>query len=514
MLPVPRQSIEEIVRLHDRALDLYEIAFEKIAEADAAMSAAHNTLNAAAPMSGPVWEDRTEELNAFYKAIRLPDAEQFRRTARKIAACKVWDHLVTSTDLESLMDSQSKRELRDQMRYVPERPKHHRQIITEEEAGKALPPITVDNVYATIERFAADAEMIWRRGIANVFSHLDRRFKSHDGFKIGHRIILSYAFNESWSHRYREHRNSIMDVERIFCVLDGKSPKAPYGGIVGVVERERGGRYDAHQSEHEGDYFRIRVFKNGNAHLWFTRDDLLEKVNRILADWYGEVIGDGMTAEADPFDAVKTTPAKRFGFFPTPDAAADQLLNPSRYAIGPKLWRESGEGSAPVHVLEPSAGTGNLARLAAAFELPEWRRERGCTSDVRVDCIEIQRDLAANLLREGIYNRVIPADFLSITPEAMGRLYDLVLMNPPFDRERDIDHVIHALKFVKPGGALHAIMSAGTEFRETKKATAFREMVERMGGKFEDLPAGSFASVGTNVNTVIVRITKKGKTNA
>jgi hypothetical protein len=79
-------------------------------------------------------------------------------------------------------------------------------------------------------------------------------------------------------------------------------------------------------------------------------------------------------------------------------------------------------------------------------------------------------------------------------------------MNPPFDRERDIDHVLHALGFLKPDGCLVAIMSAGTEFRETRKSIAFRELVDRMNGIWWDLPAGSFASVGTYVNTRILRV--------
>jgi hypothetical protein len=77
-------------------------------------------------------------------------------------------------------------------------------------------------------------------------------------------------------------------------------------------------------------------------------------------------------------------------------------------------------------------------------------------------------------------------------------------MNPPFDDERDIDHVTHALKFIKPDGWLLAIMSAGVEFRETRKATAFRKLIETRKGWMVDLPAGSFASVGTYVNTVLV----------
>ena len=62
-------------------------------------------------------------------------------------------------------------------------------------------------------------------------------------------------------------------------------------------------------------------------------------------------------------------------------------------------------------------------------------------------------------------------------------------MNPPFDRERDIDHVLHALKFLKDDGRLKAVMSAGTEFRETRKAVAFRALMENMSAEWEDLPA-------------------------
>ena len=90
-------------------------------------------------------------------------------------------------------------------------------------------------------------------------------------------------------------------------------------------------------------------------------------------------------------------------------------------------------------------------------------------------------------------------------------IYDVVIMNPPFDRERDIDHVMHALKFLKPAGCLVAIMSAGTEFRETRKAAAFRELMGKMRARWRDLPEGSFASVGTNVNTVVLKVWNDGR---
>src|SRR3546814_11086599 len=49
----------------------------------------------------------------------------------------------------------------------------------------------------------------------------------------------------------------------------------------------------------EGDYFRVRVFKNGNLHIWFERDDLLQSVNLLLAEYYGEAIGDGYETRSE-----------------------------------------------------------------------------------------------------------------------------------------------------------------------------------------------------------------------
>ncbi|PZR92311.1 MAG: hypothetical protein DI537_14095 [Stutzerimonas stutzeri] len=268
------------------------------------------------------------------------------------------------------------------------------------------------------------------------------------------------------------------------------------------------GSYGPKQSECDTEYFKIRGFKNGNAHLWFQRDDLVVKVNKLLGEYYGETLGDGQQAEEDPLKNIKTTPAKRYGFFPTPDPAADEFMGkvPTLRLIGESQLR----------ILEPSAGTGNLARrcIRTLGEMGAHYAERAAKEyrfDNLVDCVEIQPHLADDLRREGIFNRVWRADFLTMKPEETG-LYDLVVMNPPFDRERDIDHVCHALRFLKPDGVLYAIMSAGTEFRETKKSIAFRKLVlDSMKGGIKDLPAGSFAEVGTYVNTVMLRVRRDGK---
>ncbi len=502
---VHRATIEEVVRYRNRALELYAEAYEAIGAADKAVKAAHEMAQRASPGINGYNYSQADEIKAFANAVRLPDRERYLRTARRLLDINIWAWIIERTDLERLMDYEAKKTLRDQMAYVPERTDRQGALINADEIEKGLPQITVENIMATLERFRLDAGMIFRRGLANAFSQLDRRFRSHDGFKIGSRVILTRVFNEYGSLEYGRTRDVLIDIERVFAVLDGEA-EATFRSALGALEYDRRGFGGPRQSEVETEYFKIRGYKNGNAHLWFLRDDLVEKVNKVLAEHYGEVLGDGQTQEEEPLDNVKTTPAKRYGFFPTPDSAADQVVR------GLPLLARRDEPR--LRILEPSAGTGNLARrcVKTIGTLDDWsggraRWKNEYRFDNQVDCVEIQPALAQALDAEGIYRKVYNLDFLALSPEVTG-LYDYVVMNPPFDRERDIDHVMHALKFLEPSGTLVAVMSAGTEFRGTKKSTAFRALMKSMRARFQDLPPGSFAEVGTYCNTMILTVRK------
>ncbi|MBA8904116.1 DUF4942 domain-containing protein [Phyllobacterium sp. P30BS-XVII] len=502
---MPRATIEDIVRYRDQAIALYEVAYTKIEEASEAIKAAHAMASNCHPGTNSYNYAEGKEIEAFRKAVRLPERTQYLRTARRLTDLDAWSYIVERTDLQRLMDSEAKDQLQNQMRYIPDRVDRSGQLINEEEIAKGMPPLTVDNIMATLEQFALDADTIFRRGIANAFSKLDRRFRSHDGFKIGSRLILTRVFNEWGSLNYGRIRDTLIDIERVFSVLDGHD-EAAFTSALYAIEMDRRNCHGKRQSEVETEYFKIRGFMNGNAHLWFQRADLVVKVNKLLAEYYGEVIADGQQADEDPFANIKNVPAKRFGFYPTPDGACDRVfrnISVLQRADHPQL-----------RILEPSAGTGNLARrcVRSIDDLGNYERERYLDQfrfDNLVDCVEIQPGLAQALQEEGIYNRVFTKDFLQLTPDVTG-LYDLVVMNPPFDRERDIDHVMHALKFLKEDGRLVAIMSAGTEFRETKKSTAFRALMQKMNAQWEDLPPGSFSEVGTNVNTFFLKVWKNG----
>lgn len=450
---VPHSTVLAMEAQRERALTLYAQTFDTLQQAAAAHGAA--TVKGWA-LAVSLSTGRHDGDRQFAKA---GDRESFLDECRQRIDRAMWHHLIMSTGIERLMDKQEREAFRQQLADDP-------------------PPATSDNILATFERLAGDAGMIFQRGLAQAFSRLDRRFRSHDGFKIGSRIVFNGAFSDGRWNYYSKKDEDLRDVERVFAVLDGQQHPDRSSGIIGTIDAARPRAWGPQAFEADGTYFKIRVFKNGNVHCWFKRDDLVEKVNQVLADFYGATIGASPDV-ADRKHDVAQTPARNFGFFETPAAVGERAMDALQLRPG-------------MSVLEPSAGKGALANLA--------RKAGG-----NVTCIEIQPANATHLRSLG-YPRVAERDFLHLDPAVLGQ-FDRILMNPPFDRGRDVDHVTHALKFLKPGGRLVSIMAAGVEYRSDRKTSDFRATVERFNGSIRDLPFGSFAESGTNVNTVIVTMT-------
>jgi len=175
--------------------------------------------------------------------------------------------------------------------------------------------------------------------------------------------------------------------------------------------------------------------------------------------------------------------------------AVDQLFPTPRGLARMVVWKA---GVAGKRVLEPSAGVGALVQEA---------QRQGAESIVAVDvswpCV---RALMRIEKRPGQRLSVHHADFLALDADALGGLFDVVTMNPPFANGQDMAHVTHAFdRFLAPGGHLVAIMSEGVRFRTDAKTDAFRRLVDARG-TIEPLPDGSFLAVGTGVRTVLVTL--------
>lgn len=162
---------------------------------------------------------------------------------------------------------------------------------------------------------------------------------------------------------------------------------------------------------------------------------------------------------------------KTFNFFPTPKSVCQDMVDAAGLELGQ-------------HILEPSAGTGNI--LDAIND--------SVGIDVRLVAIEINSKLAHAL--RGKASAIDCTDFLELKMEG-SPCYDRILMNPPFENGADIKHIRHALTFLKPGGRLVAICASGPRQNEQLKPLADR---------WEELPNGTFA--GTGVRTVMLVINK------
>jgi predicted RNA methylase len=223
---------------------------------------------------------------------------------------------------------------------------------------------------------------------------------------------------------------------------------------------------------------------------------LYEAVNKALTNAGGKwKKGTGHVFPSDPRakldlaleTGVSVDEKKKFQAFYTPAALAAEVV---------QLAEVSGKS-----VLEPSAGAGAIvkecfaqgAKHATAVELnPEAFLLLGGLS-------------VPSLYTPGVHFACYEADFLSLSGRTLPA-FDRVVMNPPFTKGQDIEHVLHALKFLKPGGRLVAIMSPTVP--ASAKFSAGVLAAGCMPAKWRKVPEGTFKESGTNIRTVIAIIDK------
>ena len=177
---------------------------------------------------------------------------------------------------------------------------------------------------------------------------------------------------------------------------------------------------------------------------------------------------------ADRLDRVKLLNIP--GYYPTPPEVVAEMMRLADIRPGHS-------------VLEPSAGTGSLADAA------------GAAGNV-VYCWEINQALAEILKLKDHF--VAGHDFMACTHPIP--YVDRVLMNPPFEKGQDMEHVRKAFAALKPGGRLVAVMSPGPFFRNDRKATDFRQWFYALGAYKRELPNGAFKASGTSTSAVIAVI--------
>lgn len=176
------------------------------------------------------------------------------------------------------------------------------------------------------------------------------------------------------------------------------------------------------------------------------------------------------------------------GFFPTPPAVIEKMLEAAQIEPGQS-------------VLEPSAGIGHIAFAVAAENVAGHIT----TIEIVPKFVDIIRRKADKLGIDSSLLSVVCVDFMA-TWKISGGTYDRILMNPPFERGHDCEHVKHAYGLLKAGGRLVAIMSNGAK----SNGDEFAEWLDSVGAIVEPLEPGAFKSAfrPTGVNCKLVVIDK------
>jgi hypothetical protein len=262
---VRRGSVEELAGHRDRALELYRKAAELIAEANAAAQMAVQESHSGFTLG------REDFAELAWKA----DASGFVEHVRRVLDCKIWRRVIDMTRLGSLMDAKTRHEFEDQLRKEPL-------------------SFTVDNVSATLATLTGAAPITFRQGLVTAFKSASKDHRTNDAYKVGKKAIFQNMMSWSGLAYGYGRRETVCDLERCFAVLDGKT----YPIVNGIADKiNSADRLKEDTAENE--YFKAKWYGNGNLHLEFKRLDLVERVNRLIAEHYGVTL------------AKETAPRKR-----------------------------------------------------------------------------------------------------------------------------------------------------------------------------------------------------------
>lgn len=154
-------------------------------------------------------------------------------------------------------------------------------------SGTIFLPVNKDNILSTFKQLHHSKDEVFERGVINVFKSLSWDYKSNSPCKFGKKIIVNGLVNYSrWDFllNWGRRRDQFADLERMLNLLDAKP--------VPESRDDLGVRLDRHidvQREsqlYEDDYFAIRYFQKGTAHLTFKWPELTDSMNEIVAKHY------------------------------------------------------------------------------------------------------------------------------------------------------------------------------------------------------------------------------------
>ncbi|EPX1398312.1 DUF4942 domain-containing protein [Cronobacter sakazakii] len=220
-------------------------------------------------IGGGTAQDWAMKVGHRYDSWMTENAEKALLAITRNIDRSIWRDLMRKSGMMALMDAQA----RDQW---------HKNL----EEGD-LPAINEANILSTFEQLHLNKMDVFERGIINVFKGLSWDYKTNSPCSFGKKIIVNnlvnynrWGFSLNWGWR----RDQLADLEKMLFLLDGKPIPDNRGDVtIRLMEHIRD---NPSKDAYEDDFFSIRYFQKGTAHIIFKRHDLTEKMNDIVAKYY------------------------------------------------------------------------------------------------------------------------------------------------------------------------------------------------------------------------------------
>lgn len=268
---VPSVSVTNLVRQRAAVIERIQQAAELLRDAAAIAEAAHlgmplitissdgnrngrNLANArlGARADGETWEHEAAERAEVDRVIRVG------------VDAAAWQYLMHESGLRSLMDATA-------------RDKWDRAILSGD-----VPELTESTVRSTFGMLHNSRAEMFERGVIACFKALAWEYRTNLPQKFGRRIVVRYLSNGYGSRSC----DGLEDLNRVLHVLDGKPEPDHRSGIRAQLMAAQHRLGESFPRLIASTYMAIKVFRNGNGHVTFSRPDLVDRMNQIIARHY------------------------------------------------------------------------------------------------------------------------------------------------------------------------------------------------------------------------------------
>lgn len=261
---IPSLPVERIVAQREHGVMAFLEAIEKLREAQKMLYEA----------SGRGWiSGMTDIIERSLSADRSATREAaLKRSVFRYADRDIWTRLMNDTGMFTLMSEMQRKEWDKQL------------------YSDNCPEITLDNVSATFRQLNASKGATFEQGVFDVFRNLSWDYRTNNPCLLGKRIIIDGVLDNHRGMYYSVRtyaQNRIDDLARPFWILDGKNvPDNRISEGVNLSAFISQGGAASVGEVFTCEYFTVRAYKKGSAHITFTRPELVERINDIIARHY------------------------------------------------------------------------------------------------------------------------------------------------------------------------------------------------------------------------------------